>query len=371
MPRTHAVAAGLLLGALALPAGAEFAFERVFPKLKFDRPLLVAQAPGDARRLYVVTQGGQVRAFDAGGDPASAPVFLDLGAKVSRRGNEEGLLGLAFHPDYAANGTFYAYYSAAGTPRQVLAQFRARPDRAAADPASERILLEMPDPYRNHNGGMLAFGPDRMLYVATGDGGSAGDPKNSGQRLDTLLGKILRLTPEGAAPADNPFVSRKGAQPEIWALGLRNPWRFSFDRATGALWAGDVGQDKWEEIDLIEKGGNYGWRVFEGTEAYDNPQRRPAGDFAAPIATYGRGDGCSVTGGYVYRGKAVPELQGRYLYADFCTGHVWSLRADGTPQRHGRPIGNVPAPSSFGEDHAGELYLTSFDGHLYKLVPKK
>jgi glucose/arabinose dehydrogenase len=370
MRRSHRVALGLLLAALAVPAGAEFAFERAFPKLAFERPLFLAAAPGDTRRLYVVEQAGVIRAVDPA-DGGKASVFLDLRSKVSRAGEEEGLLGLAFHPDYADNGLFYVYYSGAGQRRQVIARYRAAAARAIADAASEKILYVMDDPYRNHNGGMLAFGPDRMLYVATGDGGSAGDPKDSGQRLDTLLGKILRVTPDGTVPPDNPFAGKAGARGEIWAWGLRNPWRFSFDRATGALWAGDVGQDKWEEIDLIVKGGNYGWRLFEGNEAYENPRRRPASAFVAPIATYGHDDGCSVTGGYVYRGAAVPELRGRYLYADFCTGHVWALVADGKPQRHGRPIANVAGPSSFGEDHAGELYITSFDGNVYKLVPKQ
>ena len=367
MKRALVLLLGLVAAGPAPAAEPRVAFERAFPRLSFERPLFLAQAPGDAR-FFVVTQGGVIHAFE-GRDPAQAPVFLDLSARISRRGNEEGLLGLAFHPDYASNRLFYVYYSAAGAPRQVLAQFRARDDGASADPASQRILLEMPDPWRNHNGGMLAFGPDRMLYVGTGDGGSGGDPQDNGQRLDTLLGKILRLTPEGKAPDDNPFVKSAGARPEIWAYGLRNPWRFSFDRGTGALWAADVGQDAWEEVDVIVKGGNYGWRVYEGTADYDNPQRRPASAFMAPVATYGRRDGCSVTGGYVYRGKAVPAMQGQYLYADFCTGNVWALPA-GKPQRHGRPIAKVESPSSFGEDHAGELYITSFDGRLYRLVAR-
>jgi len=360
----------LLLAAPGAPAQSGFAFERAFPRLSFERPLFLVAAPGDAGRLYVVTQGGLIHAFAAGADPASAPVFLDLRGKVSRRGEEEGLLGLAFHPDYARNGLFYVYYSGAGARRQVVAQFRADPGKAVADPASERILFEMTDPYRNHNGGMLAFGPDRMLYIGTGDGGSAGDPKDSGQRLDTLLGKILRVTPEGKVPPDNPFLAAAGARGEIWAYGLRNPWRFSFDRATGALWAADVGQDRWEEIDVIRRGGNYGWRLFEGAAEYDNPRRRPASEFIAPVATYGHDEGCSVTGGYVYRGKAVPALQGHYLYADFCSGRVWEIPAEGPPGRRGRPIATVPSPSSFGEDAAGELYITSFDGSLYRLVAK-
>jgi glucose/arabinose dehydrogenase len=368
MQRIGLWAALLLAAPAAMAQGV--AFERAWPRLSFDRPLFLAQAPGDARRMFVVEQGGRILAFDGAGDPAATETFLDLSRKVSRRGNEEGLLGLAFHPRFADNGLFYVYYSATGEPRQVLSRFRATADRARADAASERILLSMPDPYRNHNGGMLAFGPDGMLYVATGDGGSAGDPQNHGQRLDSLLGKILRLTPEGAAPADNPFVQVPGARSEIWAFGLRNPWRFSFDRQTGALWAGDVGQNKWEEVDVIVRGGNYGWRLFEGNEAFDNPKRRPAPEFVAPVATYGREDGCSVTGGYVYRGAKVPALRGHYLYADFCSGKVWALPAQDGPGRAPRQVATVSGPSSFGEDQAGELYVTSFDGGLYRLVAR-
>jgi len=366
------LAAGLWLAACVEPgpqAAPGFAFVRAFPALSFERPLFLAAAPGDDKRLYVVEQAGVIRVIERAGAAKSA-VFLDIGTKVSRKGEEEGLLGLAFHPQYASNGLFYVYYSGVGARRQLVARYRADPARGVADPESEQVLIEMSDPYRNHNGGMLAFGPDGMLYIGTGDGGSAGDPKDSGQRLDTLLGKILRVTPDAKVPPDNPFANRAGARGEIWAWGLRNPWRFSFDRKTGALWAADVGQNKWEEIDIIVKGGNYGWRLFEGDAGYDNPQRRPAKDFVAPVATYGRDDGCSVTGGYVYRGKAVSALQGQYLYADFCSGRVWALPAEGQGKRTGREIGYVPSPSSFGEDHAGEVYITSFDGNVYQLAPK-
>jgi glucose/arabinose dehydrogenase len=363
------LAAGLWLGGCGEPAAQGFAFARAFPELSFERPLFVAVAPGDTRRLYVVEQRGVIRAVERAGTAQSA-VFLDISGKVSRQGEEEGLLGLAFHPQYASNGQFYVYYSGAGARRQVVARYRADVAKAAADPASEKVLHEMKDPYRNHNGGMLAFGPDGMLYVGTGDGGSAGDPKDSGQRLDTLLGKILRVTPEGAVPPDNPFADRAGARGEIWALGLRNPWRFSFDRRTGALWAGDVGQNEWEEIDVVVKGGNYGWRLFEGDAEYQNPQRRPAQEFIAPVAVYSHDLGCSVTGGYVYRGKSVPALQGQYLYADYCSGKIWALPAEGQGRRASREIGYVPSPSSFGEDGDGELYVTSFDGNVYQLVPR-
>lgn len=344
------------------------AFERAFPRLSFERPLFLTTAPGDAR-LFVVTQAGTIEAFDPA-DATRSTRFLDLRDRVSRRGEEEGLLGLAFHPDYASNGTFYVYYSAIGRPRQVVAQFRAA-QRATADAASARVLFEMPDPWRNHNGGMLLFGPDRHLYIGTGDGGSGGDPQDNAQRLDTLLGKILRVTADGAVPPDNPFVKRAGARGEVWAYGLRNPWRFSFDRVTGALWAGDVGQDRWEEIDVIEKGGNYGWRLREGFEPYNGSGARGADPPIEPVAAYGHDDGCSVTGGYVYRGRAVPALAGHYFFADYCSGSVWTVPAQGAGRRKPRLLDKVPSPSSFGEDAAGELYLTSFDGGLYRLVERR
>ena len=360
--------AGLLLAALASAAAAEPGFARVFPQLAFDNPLFVTAAPGAPKRLYVVTQKGQVFFFATDPEPRAAQLFADLRDRVTQRGGEEGLLGLAFHPDFAQNRTFFVYYTPADSPRRtVLSRFTAR-SADGADPASEKVLLTIAQPYSNHNGGMLAFGPDRQLYLGVGDGGSAGDPRDNGQSLETLLGKLLRVTEEGKAPADNPFVNLRGARPEIWAYGLRNPWRFSFDRQTGALWLADVGQNKWEEIDRIDKGGNYGWRVYEGAKPFRKSGVKPVSGFIRPVATYGHDDGCSVTGGYVYRGASVPALQGHYLYADFCSGKAWAFdtRNPGFP----REIGPVPDPSSFGEDEDGEVYVTSFDGHLYRLVAK-
>jgi glucose/arabinose dehydrogenase len=361
----------LLAAALAPPALAQrFAFEPAFPRLSFENPLFLAAAPGAPQSLYVVTQGGRIFVLPREKDPPAARVFLDLRGRVTQSGGEEGLLGLAFHPDFARNRAFYVYYTPADRPRRsVVARFRAR-SADTADPASEQVLLTIAQPYSNHNGGMLAFGPDGKLYVAVGDGGSGGDPHDYGQSLGTLLGKILRLSDDGSVPADNPFVKVPGARPEIWAYGLRNPWRFSFDRQTGALWAGDVGQNKWEEVDRIEKGGNYGWRVYEGAAPFRKSGVSPASPPIAPVATYDHDAGCSVTGGYVYRGKAVPELNGQYLYADFCSGTVWALDASGTGPRTGRAIGKVPAPSSFGEDADGELYLTSYSGLIYRLAPR-
>lgn len=363
----------LLLGACesnrAGPPTPELLVAPAFPRLSFENPLFLAAAPGDAQRLYVATQGGRVYAIPNIPDPAAAEVFLDIRSRV-RSGGEEGLLGLAFDPGHADTGHFFVYYTAAGNPRRsVVSRFTASGNPRVGDPASEAVLLEIPQPYSNHNGGMLAFGPDGKLYIASGDGGSAGDPQDNAQNPGSLLGKILRLNPDGTVPADNPFVGVAGARGEIWALGLRNPWRFSFDRASGALWAGDVGQDAQEEVDLVVRGGNYGWRYFEGNAAFNNPDGRPASDFIAPVATYPHSQGCSVTGGYVYRGTRLPGFAGHYFYADFCSGRLWALAHDGARVVSHRQVGEVPNPSSFGEDAAGELYITSFDGRVYRLAP--
>ncbi len=371
MCRVRGGALVVLLSACVAPqvAAADFAFEQAFSQLAFENPLFLTAAPGATQRLYVATQGGRIFVFPKIPEPRTAGVFLDIRSRVTQRGGEEGMLGLAFHPDFAGNRSLYVYYTPADRPRRtVISRFRAT-SADVADPASEQVLLTIAQPYSNHNGGMLAFGPDGYLYVGVGDGGSGGDPHDNGQRLDTLLGKILRLTADGKAPPDNPFAGTRGARPEIWAYGMRNPWRFSFDRATGALWVGDVGQNKWEEIDRVVKGGNYGWRVYEGAAPYARSGVQPASDYLPPVATYGHEAGCSVTGGYVYRGKAVAQLRGHYVYADFCSGTVWALDAADDGPRVGRAIGNVPNPSSFGEDADGELYLTSFTGRLYRLSP--
>ncbi len=370
--------AALLLAALTGVAGVApspnaalpmLELERVFPALTFERPVLLTHAGDGSGQVYVVEQHGVVHRID----PATSErtVFLDISPRVSRRGNEEGLLGLAFDPGFAENGRFYVYYSAASPRRSVLSRFEAGVD-GLGDPASESVLLEVPQPYSNHNGGMIEFGPDGMLYVALGDGGSAGDPRRHGQNLGTLLGTILRIDvtlPESGAPyaipSDNPFVGRSGARGEIWAYGLRNAWRFSFDRETGDLWTGDVGQNALEEVDVVRRGGNYGWNEMEGSRCF-----RPAcdpGAFEPPIAEYGRDSGCSITGGYVYRGQRLPELRGVYLYADFCSGRIWGLRYDGervTEQAQlARAEFQVP---SFGEDEAGEVYVLGFDGGIYR-----
>ena len=363
---TIAVAAVTHAPGAALP---ELELERVFPSLTFERPVLLTHAGDGSGEVYVVEQHGVVHLIDPA-SPERTDVFLDISARVSRRGNEEGLLGLAFDPGFSENGRFYVYYSAASPRRSVLSRFETRAN-GLGDPASESVLLEVPQPYANHNGGMIEFGLDGMLYVALGDGGSAGDPRRNGQDLGTLLGTILRIdvTQTGGAPyavpADSPFVGRRDARGEIWAYGLRNPWRFSFDRETGDLWTGDVGQNALEEVDVVRPGGNYGWSVMEGSLCFRSASC-DANAFEAPVTEYGREMGCSITGGYVYRGQRLSDLRGVYLYADYCSGRIWGLRYDGervTEQAQlARASFQIP---SFGEDEAGEVYVLGFDGGIY------
>ncbi|MBI4328886.1 MAG: PQQ-dependent sugar dehydrogenase [Chloroflexi bacterium] len=356
--------------------------ENAFPDLPSNawdsRLLFLTYPPDGSGRVAVVSQEGRIYVLANERRTIRAFTFLDISSKVSREGNEEGLLGLAFHPAYAKNGQFYVYYSALSPRRSVLSRFQVSQDANAADQGSEQILLEVPQPFPNHNGGMLAFGPDGYLYVGLGDGGGAGDPSGNGQSLTTLLGKILRIDVdrgEGerayAVPPDNPFTgadSPPGSRSEIWAYGLRNPWRFSFDRETGDLWAADVGQNRSEEIDLIRRGGNYGWNMLEGDLCFRPSSGCDRTRLEPPVLAYGRDLGCSVTGGYVYRGAASHALRGVYVYADFCSGRLWGLRYDSqaiTVQRELARTGLQIA--SFGEDEAGELYILAFDGGVYRV----
>ncbi len=328
-------------------------------------------------RLYVTEQAGRVRLIVAG--RLEREPWLEITDRV-KDGGECGLLGLAFHPDFARNGRFFVNYTTTrrGSLETVVAEFHAPPGAAKADASSERVLLTLAQPYSNHNGGQITFGPDGMLYIATGDGGAGGDPEQAGQSLETLLGKMLRLDVDGESteglayriPPDNPFIATPKARPEIWAWGLRNPWRFSFDRKTGLLWAADVGQNKWEEINLLEKGKNYGWSAREGR--HDFKPERAVGPMVDPIKEYGREQGLSVTGGYVYRGKAFPKLDGLYFYADFASRRLWALRCEGPgqPVTLDVEIMQLPFnPSAFGEDRDGELYLLGYDnGRVYRMV---
>ena len=349
--------------------------EPAFPGLEFDRMVLLTYPDDGSGRLFVVLQPGRIVVFQNDPGVESAETFLDIRERVNDSGNEEGLLGLAFDPAFAQNGHFYVNYTASGPRRTVVSRFSvSADDPSRADPDSELVFLEVAQPYRNHNGGHIAFGPDGMLYVGLGDGGSSGDPRGNGQDTSTLLGSILRIDVSGldetggyAAPSDNPFAGGDGtARGEIWAYGLRNPWRFSFDRQTGDLWAADVGQNQYEEVDLIRPGRNYGWNFMEGSKCF-RPTNCDTRGLEMPVAEYGRDGGCSVTGGYVYRGSRQPALYGAYLYADFCSGKIWALRHDGAAVTEQMLIVDTGLSiSSFGEDESGEVYVLTFEGAVYR-----
>lgn len=350
---------------------------RAYPNLTFARPVFLAAAPDGTDRVFVVEQDGRILVFPNRDTVLASDVrtFLDLraavGGPVSRAGNEEGLLGLAFDPQYASNRTFYVHYSAASPRRSVFVRYLAEvanPD--AADLASAAIVLTVAQPYENHNGGWLGFGPDGHLYVALGDGGSGDDPQQNGQNLGTLLGKMLRLDVRGQAtyaiPADNPFVGVGGARGEIWCYGLRNPWRASFDRNTGDLWAGDVGQGQREEVDRIRRGGNYGWRLYEGNRSHLNPGGTPPTALDAPLLDYDRSAGSTVVGGYVYRGPTLASVRGAYLYGDYGSGSVWAAVASGSTLLGNTLVSQVSGLVSFGEDRDAELYAVSLNGGIYR-----
>lgn len=336
----------------------------------FNRPVALTHAADGTGRLFVVEQNGLIRILHNG--IILPEPFLDLTGIAVASASERGLLGLAFSPQYAANGQFFVNYTDVNGDT-AIARYTVSADPNRADPSSGQIILRVPQPYANHNGGDIAFGPDGYLYIGTGDGGSAGDPQNNGQRLDTLLGKMLRVDVSAepyAIPASNPFADTTNARPQIWAYGLRNPWRFSFDRATGDLYIADVGQGEWEEVNYQSAastgGENYGWNIVEGSHAYAGGAQ--AG-LTMPIAEYSHAEGgCAVTGGYVYRGPSWPGLQGAYVFGDYCTGKTWKLtRApDGTWTR--APFLETGLNlSAFGEDEAGELYVIDHNGAVYQL----
>ena len=349
--------------------------EVAFPNLSYERMVFLTHAGDGTDRLFLVLQPGRIMVFPNQSDVENAEVFLDIRDRVNDRGNEEGLLGLAFDPGFAENGHFYVYYSASNPRRSVLSRFSASEEQG--NPDSERVILEVSQPYSNHNGGAIHFGADGYLYVALGDGGSAGDPRGNGQDPDTLLGSILRIDPTVASsygnysvPEDNPFVGVSGSRDEIWAFGFRNPWRFSFDPETGDLWAGDVGQRGYEEIDLVKRGLNYGWNVMEGFHCYPPSVSSCQQDgLEPPLVEYPlTSRNCAVTGGYVYRGSRAPLLQGAYLYGDFCSGRIWGLIYDGQEVSDSQLLLDSSLEiSSFGEDEAGELYILSFDRKIYRL----
>lgn len=344
---------------------------------RFRRPLLVTQAPGDRSRLFVVEQGGRVRVVRDGRKLARP--FLSVRGEVSGD-TEQGLLGLAFAPDYQRSGRLYVSYTTR-TGDLVVVEYRASsPDRAPR--RGRRVIMRIPQPEPTHNGGNVVFGPDRMLYVGLGDGGGPGDPRRWAQDLSTPHGSILRIDPRGrsrtrfgryAIPRDNPLRGRPDARPEIFAYGLRNPWRFSFDRRTGALLVGDVGQETREEVSYRPagraRGTNFGWSAFEGRLRYNRDQRAPR--HVPPIHDYGRRFGCSITGGYVMRDPEIPAMRGRYVFADFCLGEIHSLVPRGPRARDVRSERlRVPLANSFGEDLDGRVYVTSQQGGVYRLVAR-
>jgi glucose/arabinose dehydrogenase len=338
-----------------------------------ERPVAMTPAGDGSGRLFIVQQGGEILVFD--GSQLLGVPFLDLSSLVSG-GSEQGLLGLAFHPDYETNGFFYVDYTDVSGDTRV-ARYRVSPDPNVADPASGVVILAIAQPFTNHNGGQLAFGPDGNLWIAVGDGGSAGDPMNNAQNGNSLLGKILRIDVDGALPyripVDNPFRANAGVRDEIWALGLRNPWRFSFDRLTGDLFIADVGQGQWEEVDfepVTSPGGrNYGWRRMEGAHCYNPSSGCSDASLTLPVMEYSHQEGCSITGGYRYRGAEVPALFGTYLFGDYCSGRIWGGTLDPVSGAWTRTelLDSALSISSFGEDENGELYVADLSGTIYRL----
>ena len=335
----------------------------------FDRPIELGALPDG--RLFVADQEGIV--FVLEGDGGDEDVLLDIRPRVSRNGNEEGLLSVALDPRFERNRHLWVYCSRADPRRSVLSRFTVGPFEA--DPVSELVVLEIAQPFSNHNGGAVRFGFDGMLYLGLGDGGAANDQLEAGQDLSTLLGKVIRIDVRNASagtpyavPADNPFAGEPGAEPEIWAYGLRNPWRMAFDPTTGVLWAGDVGQGAREEISVIRRGENYGWDIVEGDICHEPQSGCDTTGLTFPVAVYGHtSERCSVTGGVVYRGTEVPEIAGNYLYADFCTGELWAMPVDGSsePMIVASGLGFV---ASFGVDAAGEVYVLRFGQSIARLV---
>ena len=369
----------------------KISFQRAWPGVKTRRPVQIVSRPDRDDVLYIVEQLGRIRTVD-GSDLTSdaSELALDIRDRVNARSNEEGLLSVAFHPDFAENNQVYCYYTAIRPRRAVLSRFAMDEAREKILPQTEEVILEIDQPYWNHNGGTVVFGPDGMLYLSIGDGGAANDPHGYGQDLTTLLSKVIRIDVSGsgkipyAIPSDNPFVGVENVRPEIWAYGLRNIWRMSFDRENGDLWAGDVGQNKWEEIDLVVKGGNYGWNKREGAHPFGRQRRGSNPDAVVdenmidPVAEYSHREGLSVTGGNVYRGSEYPQLEGVYLYADYAFGTVWGLRRDGDefigPVEVLRKPGSLI--SSFGEANDGTIYAVSFEqseqgpGAIWKIVAR-
>lgn len=370
-----------------------------WPNLTVERPICTAVPPDGSGRIFLVEQEGKILILPADRSAKHAALFLDITKRKPLVEPEEGLLGFTFHPDFQKNGKFYICYTQQDPRRSVISEFKVSSgDPGKADLSTERVLLEIPQPFGNHNSGSIVFGLDGYLYISSGDGGSANDPQGNSQNLTNLLGCVLRIDVNAQAggkayaiPKDNPFLGRgEDALPEIWAYGFRNPWRMSLDNKTGDLWLGDVGQVKWEEVNRVVRGGNYGWNAREGFHSF-NEKKGVAVNHIAPVIEYphipgmpdqviDHGVGLSVTGGFVYRGKKYPKLKGAYVYADYVIGTIWGLRyqsgklshhgvlveAPMEPRKDKKPV--VRAISGFGEDPDGELLILAFDGRIYELV---
>jgi len=354
-------------------------YVEAFPNLTFEFPVDIQSPKDGTSRIFVLSQPGVIYVFDNNSDTKEKKVFLDIRGKVLY-GGEMGLLGLAFHPNYKENGFFYLDYTTDNPRRTVISRFQvSKTDPAVADPLSEEILLEVGQPYENHNGGQISFGPDGYLYISLGDGGSGGDPLNAGQDLKNLLGKLLRIDVNSnsdeekySIPIDNPFKGNsKGYKEEIYAYGLRNVWRFSFD-LNNRLWAADVGQNKWEEINLIDKGKNYGWRIMEAKHCYNPETNCDTTGLVLPVWEYGHNDmgGFSITGGFVYLGESAPGLKNKYIYADYVSGRIWHLEFVNGLVSNRLLIDTDFAIATFGVDESNELYFADYknDGKLYKFV---
>ncbi len=358
------------------PEAGSYTLEAAFPELSFDSPVDL-QHPGDGSdRLFVVEREGIIRVFQNDSSATETTTFLDISDRVVTTG-EGGLLGLAFHPDYESNGFFYVNYTTGNPFRTVICRFQVSDDANRADVSSETLILPINQPQSNHNGGQIQFGPDGYLYIATGDGGGAGDPDGNAQDRTNLLGNILRIDVDGssgemtyAIPSDNPFAGNdEDFREEIFAYGLRNPYRFSFDAETGELWAGDVGQNRFEEIDIIENGSNYGWDITEGDACFEPMQDCDRSGLTDPVFTYSQEGSQSVTGGFVYRGPSLGALTGYYVYADFISGRIWALDASNSQNPDNiELLDSELSIVGFGTDAENELYICAFDGTIYRLA---
>jgi len=367
---------GLVLSSLMFLASSGFAKVGLSPVLTgLDNPVGIIFSPKDAKKnIYVLEQRGVVRRAELG--KAGSEVWLDITDRVTKLNpayDERGLLGMAFHPQFPKDSRVFMSYTTGSDGKSRISQFNVGA-KNEVDKASEKIILEQEQPFMNHNGGDIKFGTDGYLYISFGDGGSGGDPRGNGQNLTTMLGKMLRIDINSkdkpyAIPADNPKFPAADARPEIYAYGLRNVWRFSFDRETNELWAADVGQNSLEEIDIIKKGGNYGWNIMEGNSCFKDRGCKKDG-LELPVFEYGRKDGSSITGGYVYRGAALPQLKGFYLYSDYGSGNIWELKFDGKKVTENKLIAaSKRVVVGFGEDADGEIYLADYKGTILKLVP--